>query len=120
MAVRPVLRLPAPALKAVARPVNGAAGDAGAAGLAADLPPGCRLAVGPEAVAELAATDGAELVLNGITGSAGLAPTLRALEAGRRLALANKESLIVGGELVTGLAKPGQIVPVDSEHSGLA
>jgi 1-deoxy-D-xylulose-5-phosphate reductoisomerase len=91
-----------------------------AAGLAADLPPGCRLAVGPEAVAELAAADGAELVLNGITGSAGLAPTLRALEAGRRLALANKESLIVGGELVTGLAKPGQIVPVDSEHSGLA
>jgi 1-deoxy-D-xylulose-5-phosphate reductoisomerase len=94
--------------------------EAAAAGLAADLPPGCRLAVGPEAVAELAAADGAELVLNGITGSAGLAPTLRALEAGRRLALANKESLIVGGELVTGLAKPGQIVPVDSEHSGLA
>ena len=94
--------------------------EAAAAGLAADLPPGCRLAVGPEAVAELAAADGAELVLNGITGSAGLAPTLRALGAGRRLALANKESLIVGGELVTGLAKPGQIVPVDSEHSGLA
>jgi 1-deoxy-D-xylulose-5-phosphate reductoisomerase len=94
--------------------------EAQAAGLAADLPPGCRLVVGPEAVAELAAADGAELVLNGITGSAGLAPTLRALEAGRRLALANKESLIVGGELVTGLAKPGQIVPVDSEHSGLA
>jgi 1-deoxy-D-xylulose-5-phosphate reductoisomerase len=91
-----------------------------AAGLAADLPPGCRLAVGPEAVAELAAADGAEVVLNGVTGSVGLAPTLRALEAGRRLALANKESLIVGGELVTALAKPGQIVPVDSEHSGLA
>jgi 1-deoxy-D-xylulose-5-phosphate reductoisomerase len=91
-----------------------------AAGLAADLPPGCRLAVGPEAVAELAAADGVDLVLNGITGSAGLAPTLRALEAGRRLALANKESLIVGGDLVTGLAKPGQIIPVDSEHSGLA
>jgi 1-deoxy-D-xylulose-5-phosphate reductoisomerase len=91
-----------------------------AAGLAADLPPGCRLAVGPEAVAELAAADGAELVLNGITGSAGLAPTLRALDAGRRLALANKESLIVGGDLVTGRAKPGQIIPVDSEHSGLA
>jgi len=91
-----------------------------AAGLAGDLPPGCRLAVGAEAVAELAAADGAEVVLNGVTGSAGLAPTLRALEAGRRLALANKESLIVGGELVTALAKPGQIVPVDSEHSGLA
>ena len=94
--------------------------DAEAAGLAAELPAGCRLAVGPEAVAELAAADGAEVVLNGVTGSAGLAPTLRALEAGRRLALANKESLIVGGELVTAQAKPGQIVPVDSEHSGLA
>jgi 1-deoxy-D-xylulose-5-phosphate reductoisomerase len=91
-----------------------------AAALAGELPPGCRLAVGPEAVAELAAADDADVVLNGITGSAGLAPTLRALEAGRRLALANKESLIVGGELVTALAGPGQIVPVDSEHSGLA
>ncbi|HXQ54797.1 MAG TPA: 1-deoxy-D-xylulose-5-phosphate reductoisomerase [Actinomycetes bacterium] len=91
-----------------------------AAALAAELPPGCRLAVGAEAVAELAAGDDADVVLNGITGSAGLAPTLRALEAGRRLALANKESLIVGGELVTALARPGQIVPVDSEHSGLA
>jgi 1-deoxy-D-xylulose-5-phosphate reductoisomerase len=91
-----------------------------AAGLAAELPPGCRLAVGPEAVAELAAADGAEVVLNAITGSVGLAPTLRALRAGRRLALANKESLIVGGELVAALARPGQIVPVDSEHSGLA
>jgi 1-deoxy-D-xylulose-5-phosphate reductoisomerase len=90
-----------------------------AAALAAELPPGCRLAVGPEAVAELAAADDADVVLNGVIGSAGLAPTLRALEAGRRLALANKESLIVGGELVTALAKPGQIVPVDSEHSGL-
>jgi 1-deoxy-D-xylulose-5-phosphate reductoisomerase len=91
-----------------------------AAGLAAELPPGCRLAVGPAEVTELAAADGAEVVLNGVTGSVGLAPTLRALEAGRRLALANKESLIVGGELVTSRAAPGQIVPVDSEHSGLA
>ena len=90
-----------------------------AAALAAELPPGCRLAVGPEAVAELAAADDADVVLNGVIGSAGLAPTLRALKAGRRLALANKESLIVGGELVTALARPGQIVPVDSEHSGL-
>jgi 1-deoxy-D-xylulose-5-phosphate reductoisomerase len=62
----------------------------------------------------------ADVVLNGITGSVGLGPTLAALEAGRTLALANKESLIVGGELVTELAKPGQIVPVDSEHSALA
>lgn len=62
----------------------------------------------------------AEVVLNGITGSVGLGPTLAALEAGRTLALANKESLIVGGELVTALAAPGQLVPVDSEHSALA
>ena len=61
-----------------------------AAALAAELPPGCRLAVGPEAVAELAAADDADVVLNGVTGSAGRAPTLRALEAGRWLALANK------------------------------
>jgi len=91
-----------------------------AAALAAELPRGCRLVVGPEAVTELAAADDAEVVLNGITGSVGLAPTLRALQAGRRLALANKESLIVGGELVAAQARQGQIVPVDSEHSGLA
>jgi 1-deoxy-D-xylulose-5-phosphate reductoisomerase len=94
--------------------------DAEAVALARDLPSGCRLEVGPEAVAELAAVDGAEVVLNGVTGSVGLLPTLRALDAGRRLALANKESLIVGGPLVASRARPGQIVPVDSEHSALA
>ncbi|MGW8377868.1 1-deoxy-D-xylulose-5-phosphate reductoisomerase [Streptomyces sp. ODS28] len=73
---------------------------------------------GPDAATELAASD-CHTVLNGITGSIGLAPTLAALEAGRTLALANKESLIVGGPLVKALAKPGQIVPVDSEHSAL-
>lgn len=62
----------------------------------------------------------ADVVLNGITGSVGLGPTLAALETGRTLALANKESLIVGGELVRSLAAPGQIVPVDSEHSAIA
>ncbi|MFL2001888.1 MULTISPECIES: 1-deoxy-D-xylulose-5-phosphate reductoisomerase [unclassified Microbacterium] len=62
----------------------------------------------------------ADVVLNGITGSVGLGPTLAALESGRTLALANKESLIVGGALVTALAAPGQIVPVDSEHSAIA
>ena len=62
----------------------------------------------------------ADVVLNGITGSVGLGPTLAALECGRILALANKESLIVGGDLVTSRAKPGQIVPVDSEHSAIA
>jgi 1-deoxy-D-xylulose-5-phosphate reductoisomerase len=73
---------------------------------------------GSEAATELAASP-CHTVLNGITGSIGLAPTLAALEAGRTLALANKESLIVGGPLVRALAKPGQIVPVDSEHSAL-
>lgn len=62
----------------------------------------------------------ADVVLNGITGAAGLGPTLAALETGKTLALANKESLIIGGELVSRLASPGQIVPVDSEHSALA
>ncbi|SDK05768.1 1-deoxy-D-xylulose 5-phosphate reductoisomerase [Cryobacterium psychrotolerans] len=62
----------------------------------------------------------ADVVLNGITGSVGLGPTLAALKAGRTLALANKESLIVGGDLVKSLAAPGQIVPVDSEHSAIA
>jgi 1-deoxy-D-xylulose-5-phosphate reductoisomerase len=62
----------------------------------------------------------ADVVINGITGSIGLAPTLAALKTGKTLALANKESLIVGGELVTNLAAPGQIVPVDSEHSAIA
>ena len=62
----------------------------------------------------------ADVVLNGITGSVGLGPTLAALESGRTLALANKESLIVGADLVKRIAKPGQIVPVDSEHSAIA
>ncbi len=74
---------------------------------------------GPEAATELAAYP-CDTVLNGITGSIGLRPTLAALDAGRTLALANKESLIVGGPLVTARAKPDQIVPVDSEHSALA
>lgn len=62
----------------------------------------------------------ADVVLNGITGSIGLAPTLAALNSGATLALANKESLIVGGALVKAAAREGQIVPVDSEHSAIA
>ncbi|MEE1931095.1 1-deoxy-D-xylulose-5-phosphate reductoisomerase [Streptomyces sp. TRM 70351] len=73
---------------------------------------------GPDAATELAGSP-CHTVLNGITGSIGLRPTLAALRAGRVLALANKESLIVGGPLVKALAGPGQIVPVDSEHSAL-
>ena len=77
-------------------------------------------AVGVEEAEQLVRDVEADVVLNAITGSIGLGPTLAALERGRTLALANKESLIVGGELVTGRAAPGQIVPVDSEHSALA
>ncbi|GAA3529884.1 1-deoxy-D-xylulose-5-phosphate reductoisomerase [Aeromicrobium panaciterrae] len=78
-----------------------------------------RLLAGPEAASEVARIP-CDVVLNGMTGSVGLLPTLAALETGTTLALANKESLIIGGELVTGAAKPGQLVPVDSEHSALA
>jgi 1-deoxy-D-xylulose-5-phosphate reductoisomerase len=74
---------------------------------------------GPDAVCEVAGWP-CDVVLNGVTGAAGLKATLAALDAGRVLALANKESLIIGGPLVTSRAKPGQIVPVDSEHSTIA
>ncbi len=77
-------------------------------------------ALGADEAEQLVRDVDADVVLNGITGSVGLGPTLAALEAGRTLALANKESLIVGGDLVTALAAPGQIVPVDSEHSAIA
>ena len=75
--------------------------------------------VGPGAAAELAALP-ADVVLNAVAGSQGLRATLAALDAGRVVALANKESLIAGGPLVTARAAPGQLVPVDSEHSALA
>ncbi len=75
--------------------------------------------LGEEASTEAAARE-CDVVLNGITGAVGLGPTLAALDAGNTLALANKESLIIGGPVVTDRAKPGQIVPVDSEHSALA
>ena len=78
-----------------------------------------QLLTGPEAAAELASSD-CDVVLNAITGAAGLEPTLAALRAGRTLALANKESLVIGGRLVTDLAAPGQLVAVDSEHSAFA
>ncbi|MFN2626876.1 MAG: 1-deoxy-D-xylulose-5-phosphate reductoisomerase [Mycobacteriales bacterium] len=80
-----------------------------------------KVMAGPEAASEVAAWP-CDVVLNGITGSVGLEPTLVALRAGRTLALANKESLIVGGPLVTALARerPDALVPVDSEHSAIA
>jgi 1-deoxy-D-xylulose 5-phosphate reductoisomerase len=79
-----------------------------------------RLALGADEAVQLIRETPAEVVLNGITGSVGLGPTLAALESGATLALANKESLIVGGDLVKAAAAAGQIVPVDSEHSALA
>jgi 1-deoxy-D-xylulose-5-phosphate reductoisomerase len=75
--------------------------------------------LGEEASVE-AASMTCDVVLNGITGAVGLRPTIAALDAGNTLALANKESLIMGGSVVTSRARPGQIVPVDSEHSALA
>ena len=74
---------------------------------------------GPDASTRLAGL-GADVVLNAITGAAGLEPTLATLACGSTLALANKESLVIGGRLVTDAAAPGQIVPVDSEHSAFA
>ncbi|MBK1786739.1 1-deoxy-D-xylulose-5-phosphate reductoisomerase [Prauserella cavernicola] len=79
-----------------------------------------RIFAGAGAVLDLIDAVPADVVLNGLPGSQGLAPTLKALGTGASLALANKESLIAGGPLVLGAAKPGQIVPVDSEHSALA
>jgi len=76
-----------------------------------------KVLAGPDAATELAAWP-CDVVLNGMTGSVGLAPTLAALQAGRTLALANKESLVAGGPLVTPYRD--QLVPVDSEHSALA
>ncbi|KAA1428890.1 1-deoxy-D-xylulose-5-phosphate reductoisomerase [Nocardioides antri] len=81
--------------------------------------PGLYSGLGEEASVEAAELP-CDVVLNGITGAVGLRPTLAALDAGRTLALANKESLIIGGPLVKERARPGQIVPVDSEHSAIA
>jgi 1-deoxy-D-xylulose-5-phosphate reductoisomerase len=73
---------------------------------------------GPNAASEIAAIT-CEVVLNGITGSIGLGPTLAALEVGNKLALANKESLVAAGELVMSRAAENQLIPVDSEHSAI-
>lgn len=81
---------------------------------------GDRVSFGPEALDALAARPGS-IVVNGVVGAAGLAPTVAALEAGNRVALANKESLVVGGPVVTAAAEygGGEVIPVDSEHSAL-
>jgi 1-deoxy-D-xylulose-5-phosphate reductoisomerase len=80
--------------------------------------PGVTLIDGPNAATEIAAIT-CEVVLNGITGSIGLGPTLAALEVGNKLALANKESLVAAGELVMSRAAENQLIPVDSEHSAI-
>jgi 1-deoxy-D-xylulose-5-phosphate reductoisomerase len=81
-------------------------------------PDGFEVLAGPSS-AERLATAPADVVLNGIVGFAGLAATVRALEAGNRVALANKESLVTGGEWIMGPAKANPIIPVDSEHSAI-
>ncbi len=94
--------------------------SAAAAAKAGDAWKGSVLA-GEEGIRELVRSSGADLVLNAIVGSAGLGPTIVALSEGIDLALANKESLVVGGELVTALAEAAEarLIPVDSEHSAL-
>ena len=83
-----------------------------------DALPGVQVVDGPDASTEVAAIT-CDVVLNAITGSIGLAPTLAALDAGNRVALANKESLVAGGDLVISRAKEDQLLPVDSEHSAI-
>jgi len=78
-----------------------------------------KLLIGPTAATQLAQIT-VDVLVNAITGAVGLLPTVEALKAGSTLALANKESLVIGGAAVMNLAKPGQIVPVDSEHSAIA
>ena len=102
---------------AAAPAVREALASAGSAGGARRKLP--EVTAGADAVADLAGRP-CDVVLNAVTGAVGLAATLSALRAGRVLALANKESLIMGGPLVADLAAPGQIVPVDSEHSAIA
>ena len=94
---------------------NIAIADENVAQLAGDVP-----YRGPDAVTRLVEETEADVVLNALVGALGLRPTLAALQSGARLALANKESLVAGGPLVLRAARPGQIVPVDSEHSALA
>jgi len=83
---------------------------------------GVEFVVGPDASETIARDSEADLVLNALVGSAGLAPTLATLQTGKTLALANKESLVVGGDLVMDLIKgePERLIPVDSEHAALA
>jgi 1-deoxy-D-xylulose-5-phosphate reductoisomerase len=82
---------------------------------------GTKVAVGPQGLVQAATLPQADIVLNALVGAAGLTPTVEAIKAGKRLALANKESLVIGGELVMGMLaeRGGQLIPVDSEHSAI-
>lgn len=97
-----------------------AVADARAAQRVRDALPGTAVAAGPDGVADLATREDVDLVLNALVGAAGLRATVQALQAGKRLALANKESLVVGGDLIMPLVKShGALLPVDSEHSAI-
>lgn len=91
------------------------AGDA----VLAEIPEGCELLTGEDSAVELARMDACDVVLVSIVGAAGLAASFATLTSGKRLALANKESLVVGGDLLMPLARPGQLLPVDSEHGAI-
>lgn len=121
-------RIVALAANTDARRLGGAGGAAAAphrrpaaGGASAEVPAGCRFACGEAAFEEACAFAEADVVLVAVTGFAGLKATLLALEAGKDVALANKESLVAGGALVTALAKKkgAHILPVDSEHSAI-
>jgi 1-deoxy-D-xylulose-5-phosphate reductoisomerase len=88
---------------------------------AADLPPNCELLTGPDEVAAMAGASDVDVVVSAIVGAAGLAGTWAALEAGKTVAVANKETLVLAGALVTDLAarRGGRLLPVDSEHSAI-
>jgi 1-deoxy-D-xylulose-5-phosphate reductoisomerase len=101
------------------RPVAVALHDPAAARAAQRELPGVDVGAGPESVEALAAHPEVDVVLNALVGAAGLRATIVSLTSGKTLALANKESLVAGGELVTALARPGSILPVDSEHSAI-
>ncbi len=97
-----------------------AVADEAAADRFRSLVAGVEPAVGPQAVADLAALEDADVVVNALVGAAGLRATVNALKAGKRLALANKESLVVGGDLIVPLVKSHDaLLPVDSEHSAI-
>ncbi|MCL2461088.1 MAG: 1-deoxy-D-xylulose-5-phosphate reductoisomerase [Defluviitaleaceae bacterium] len=104
------------------RPVLACVGDkSGAELLRRTLTVPCRVVCGPEGLEEAAAFEGADLAVNALSGTAGLIPAMAAIQAGKNLALANKETLVAAGEIVTKAAKAAgvAIYPIDSEHSAV-